>query len=101
MAIKKNTKKADAPKVEYNVSVKRAKEFDNGIALDLIVNGVNIYGCWYRTYEDRDKPGEERSFIAFPSRKGNDGKYYQYAWFPIDDVLLTDIEKKIETALEG
>lgn len=102
MAIKREKKntKADAQGVEYKVSIKRAREFDNGIALDLIVNGVNIYGCWYRTYEDREKPGEEKSFIAFPSRKGSDGKYYQHAWFPIDDELLAEIEKKIEAALD-
>lgn len=102
MAIKRTAKKEteqQAPAITYDVEVTRAREFDNGIALDLTVNGVKIYGCWYRTYEDRKKPGDEKAFIGFPSRQGSDGKYYQHAWFPVSDELLADIEKQIEAKL--
>lgn len=100
IARKKNdAKKADAAEVSYNVEVLRAKDTGKDIAVDMEVNGVKVYGCWYRTYEDREHPGDEKSFIAFPSRKGTDGKWYQYAWFPINDELLADIEKKIEAKL--
>lgn len=107
MAIKVNTKaaktakkeKEDAPQIEYNVEVTRAKSFDNGISIDMVCNGVKIYGAWYRTYEDRKNPGDEKAFIGFPSRQGNDGKYYQHCWFPISEDLLQDIEKQIEVKL--
>lgn len=98
MAIK-SKKVAEEKAVKYDVEVRRAKEFDNGISIDIEVNGVKIYNVWYRTYEDRKNPGDEKAFLGFPSRKGNDGKYYQYCWFPVSDELLADIEKKIEEKL--
>lgn len=99
MAIAKK-KAAAKDATNYEVTVLKAREFDNAIAVDMEVNGVKIYGSYYRTYEDREKPGDEKSFISFPARKGNDGKWYQYAWFPIGDELLADIEKQIEEKLD-
>ena len=93
------TTKKDLSGIKYDVEITKAKEFDNAIAIDMIVNGVKLYGSYYRTYEDRKKPGEETAFISFASRKGNDGKYYQHYWFPIDDELLQEIEKQIEVKL--
>lgn len=95
--VKKSEKKEAA--VNYTVTVMRAKQLDNCIGIDLQVNGVKIYNCFYRTYEDRDNPGDEKAFIAFPSRKGSDGKWYQYAWFRVDEAVLQDIEKQIESLL--
>lgn len=98
----KNKKKDEELHV-YDVEILKVKDFSKDgktcIAVDLQVNGVKIYGCWYRVYEDRKKPGEEKGFISFPSRQGSDGKYYQYAWFPISEDLLQDLEKQIETML--
>lgn len=103
MAIKKNSSSAakaeKAESIKYDVEVTRAKEFDNGISIDMMCNGVKIYGAWYRTYEDRKNPGDEKAFIGFPSRQGNDGKYYQHCWFPISDELLKEIEKQIEVKI--
>ena len=93
---KKNTKKENTAKYEVNVT--RAKEVSSGdIALDLEVNGVSIYGSFYVT---REVDGKETSFISFPSRKGSDGKYYKYVYFPINDEQLSDIEKQIEAVME-
>lgn len=104
MAIKKTTKKvATEDNQVYDVEILRAKDLSKdgktSIALDMKVNGVKIYSCWYRVYEDRKKPGEEKGFIAFPSRQGSDGNWYQYAWFPISEELLKDLEGQIEKKL--
>lgn len=103
MAIKKTAAKKSEDSFVYDVEVIRVKDFTKdgktAISLDLMVNGVKIYGCWYRVYEDRKKPGEEKGFISFPSRLGSDGKYYQHAWFPISEDLLEKLEKEIEKKL--
>lgn len=83
--------------IKYDVKVIRATECKSGdIALDLEVNGVTIYGCFYIT---RQTKNGEASFVAFPQRKGSDGKYYKYVYFPISDELLSEIEKEIEVLI--
>lgn len=104
MAIKGGSKKkTEENATVYQVEVLRVKDFSKdgktAISVDLEANGVKIYGCWYRVYEDRKKPGEEKGFIAFPSRQGSDGKYYQHAWFPVSEDLLEEIEKQINEKL--
>lgn len=82
---------------EYKIEVTRAKELESGdIALDLVVNGVSIYGAFYVT---REVDGKEASFLSFPSRKGSDGKYYKYVYFPMNDAQLAKLEKDIEAAI--
>jgi len=82
---------------EYDIKVTRAKELESGdIALDLVVNGVSIYGAFYVT---REVKGKEESFISFPNRKGSDGKYYKYVYFPMNDAQLAQLEKDIEAAI--
>lgn len=86
---------------EYNVKVTRVKDFTKdgktSIACDLEVNGVTIYGCYYR--EGTDKNGKEYSMISFPSKKGADGKYYHHAYFKISDELLKHIAEQIDSLL--
>ena len=41
----------------------------------------------------------KESFISFPARKGNDGNYYNHAWFKISDELRAEIEKQIEAMI--
>lgn len=80
---------------EYSVKVTRAKETKEGIvAFDMLVNGVAIYGCWYR--EGKTKDGKEYQLISFPSHKGGDDKYYNYAWFKITDELKSDIIEQLQ-----
>lgn len=95
MAIKK---KENAEEQTYNVEVTRAHEFKSGdISFDCIVNGVTLYGL---TYINADaKRNIKEPFISFPSRKGSDGKYYNYCWFNITDELFSAIEKQIEGVL--
>ena len=94
---RKNNKDEKQNTHAYTIEVSRAKELDSGdIALDLIVNGVSIYGAFYVT---REVDGKETSFLSFPSRKGSDGKYYKYVYFPMNDQQLSQLEKGIEAAI--
>lgn len=72
------------------IVVKRAKEFDWGISFDMIVNDVTIYGCKLITNK------EDETFVAFPSRKGTDGKYYNYAYVKLSEEETNDIVAQIE-----
>ena len=95
MALKNNVKAEDTMK--YNVKVERAHRFPDGaISIDMTVNGVKIWGAYYRTKKD----DPDSAFIAFPSRKGSDGTYYKNCSFPVSDVLLADIEDQIDSLLE-
>lgn len=96
MAIKKTQKAAEEQTL--NVEVTRAHEFKSGdISFDCNVNGVTLYGL---TYINADpKRNIKEPFISFPSRKGSDGKYYNYCWFKITDELFSAIEKQIEGIL--
>lgn len=83
---------------EYNVQVKRAHEFDSGdIGFDMVVNGVSIYNCTYKSGTSKD--GKDYSFVSFPSRKASDGNYYNFAYFKVSDEVLQDIETQIEKLL--
>lgn len=91
MAIsKKNTE----VKQNYVAKVTRVKVFENGgIKFDMVVNGITIYNCSYIEKGDS-------AFISFPSRKDSKtDKYFSHCYFPIDDELLADIEKQIESLM--
>ena len=93
-------KKSENKKPENNFElhdweVTRAHEFDGGnISFDLRVNGVMIYGLTLVWNED-----QKDYWTSFPARTGKDGKYYKHAWFPIDEALQANIEKRIEELL--
>ncbi len=57
--------------------VKNPKIYDWGITYNLELNGVMIYGC--RLIETK-RDGKDVEFVGFPARKGNDDKYYNYAY---------------------
>lgn len=81
---------------KYEIKVTRAKEFKDSIAFDMEVNGVSIYGCWYR---EGTKNGKDWTMISFPSHKSGDGKYYNYAWFAITEDIKKDIIEQIKKVL--
>ena len=102
MAIKKNSKKeAETKEVkQLEITVKRAKDFSDDektcIAIDLEVNGVTIYNCWYR--EGKKKDGTDYSMVAFPSREDpkNKGKYYNHAYVQLSNEDIENIAEQIE-----
>ena len=63
------------------------------MAFDMVVNGVNIYGCWYREGESN---GKEYELISFPSQKAENGKYYNFAWFKIEDDVKANIIEQLQ-----
>ena len=74
-----------------------AKENECSIVFDMKVNGVTIYGCWYRT--GSDKNGEDYEMVSFPSQKGKDGKYYSHAYVQLQQSDIDLISKQIESLL--
>ena len=79
----------------YDVKVTRAKEIKEGtVVFDMVVNGITIYGCWYR--EGKSKEGNDYQIISFPSQKADNGKYYNHCWFKIEDSLRDDIVAQLQ-----
>lgn len=79
-------------KVE-SFTVSNVKEWrENDITFTLAVNGVTIYNCRVISYKDRD-------FIAFPSRKGSDDKYYNIAYVSLskeaEEAILAEVERQL------
>lgn len=94
--MKKSEKKTPENNFDLQAwEVLRAHEFDGGnISFDMKVNGVTIYGMGLIWNADR-----KEYWVSFPARKGKDGKYYKHAWFPVDEALQANIEKRIEEML--
>ena len=81
--------------VTYKAIVLKAKELKEGrIVFDMEVNGIKIYGCWFIEYTN--KKGEDGTIVSFPSYKGSNGEYYNYAWFPISKGIKEDIKTQLE-----
>lgn len=97
---KPNTSKESKEKKEStfkvdSFEVSRAKCWDNGgVTFDLEVNGMKIYGC-------RVSEGKNGDFISFPSRKGSDGKYYNYVYIPFQEEDQKTILEAVEVAING
>lgn len=72
-----------------SVSVIRAHEFESGdVSASIKINGIIINGV--RIMSTKDGAHE---FLAMPSRKGSDGKYYEHVHCPLCD---EDTEKIID-----
>lgn len=96
---KPETKKSNERKTidvnEYEVSKVRIHDESGTVFFNLFLNGVTIYGCTVGTTKDG------HDFIAFPSRKGKDGKYYSIAYASISDEDQDKILKDVETQLNS
>lgn len=97
MAIK--TKKTEGNYIEYKVTVEKAIQCKNdSILVDLDVNGVKIYSCFYKVI--KTSAGKEMGVIDFPQHKSGDN-WYKYAYFFIKPELMDDIESQIEAKLNA
>lgn len=81
-------------KVYHAFEIKRAKAFENGgVSFDMVVDGwITIYNCTVVA-------GKGGDFISFPSRKGSDGKYYNYVYFDVreyQDEILEKVQAKLD-----
>lgn len=93
--MKSTNKKTESTKVAYSVKVIRAKEVKDGTAVfDMEVNGITIYGCWYREYTNKE--GKDGVMISLPQYKGTDGNYYNHCFFPISKELREEICTQVE-----
>ena len=91
---KTNEKKdhGDVFKVD-NVRYMEGKDGKPGVAFfTLIYHDMKIYSCKVVT-------GKNGDFIAFPSSKGNDGKYYNSVWLELSEGDTKSIIKMVEDAL--
>lgn len=99
---KTENKETEAAQV-LAIEVLRAKDFTEdgkdgcSISFDMKVNGVTIYGCWYR--EGKDKNKEDYQLVSFPSKQGKDGKYYSHAYVKLQQSDIDLISKQIESLL--
>lgn len=84
-------KEKDVIKVT-SVNVTRVKNFDGFVVFDMQLNGIIIYGC--RVIET-----EKGDFIAFPSKKGKDGNYYNICYARIGKEEQAAILKTVESML--
>lgn len=87
----KENKEASAPVVN-DLKVLRAKEYQDNVFMDLEINGVTIYGC-------RFVEGSKGNFVSFPSHKGKDGKYYNYAYIKLDEAMIQLIDEELDKLL--
>ena len=92
MAIKKKSETGSNKQEKAKVKVLHAYQYKTGdIGFSMEYKGVSFYNLVYKVESDKiDTP-----FVSFPSRKGKDGKYYNYYWFKIGDDMLEDIELQI------
>ena len=70
---------------------------NGGITFSLRIEGpitAEIYGC-------RIKSSRNGEFVAFPQRKGQDGKYYRHAWLQLTDDQTDEIISAVYDALES
>ena len=83
-------------KVE-SFSVKNSHEWAGGaVTTTLTLNGITIYNV--RIMQTHDGNHE---FLAFPSRKGNDNKYYPYVYVALSDEDTAKIIEAIDNDLSA
>lgn len=91
----KGSKKSNETKREYECVVTRAKEIKEGtVSFDMEVNGVKVYGCWYK--EGTNKDGKDYQIVNLPQEKGRDGKYYSIAWIPMSKEVRENIIEQLQ-----
>jgi DNA-binding cell septation regulator SpoVG len=78
--------------VNVNAKVTRANQVNDTVFFDLELNGVSIYGL-------KVVEGSKGDFISWPSHKGKDGKYYNYAWCKLSDEQQNEIIHQVEEML--
>lgn len=77
-----------------SVSVANVRPTNYGVFFTLILNGVAINNCKVGISKD----GEE--FIALPSNKGKDGKFYSIVYFRFSNEDQNDILNMVADAME-
>lgn len=80
--------------MKSDIVVRNVRAWDNGgVTFDMEVRGITIYAM-------RVVSGQNGDFVSFPSRKGNDNKYYNHVYFPMDKELQDNILTKVSETWE-
>lgn len=75
------------------IKVVRASEYNETTFFDMVVNGVTIYGCTFKT-------GKNGDFVSFPSHKSaKDGKYYNHVYVDLSKEEIADIDSQLDELL--
>lgn len=78
--------------INVEAKVTRANQVGETVYFDVVINGVTIYGC-------KVVEGKNGDFVSFPSHKGKDDKYYNYAYIKLTDEQTAGIVKQVEEML--
>ena len=78
----------EAVPVQYKVL--RVHPYKRTTFFDVEINGVFIYGC---TIVD----GQNGSFIGWPVRKSDDGRWYKHVYVPLTEDDLQGIIDAVDT----
>lgn len=70
---------------------------DGSTTFALTIHGVTIYGMRVVSFTDQ-RDGQRKRFVAFPKRKGNDGKYYHIAYYKLTDSEEIEILHLVDIA---
>lgn len=82
-----------------NISVSHVMQWSDGsVTFALTIHGVTIYGMRVVGFTDK-RSGQYQRFVAFPKRKGNDGKYYHIAYYKLSDTEETEILRMVDNAV--
>lgn len=80
------------------ISVSHVMQWNDGsVTFALTIHGVTIYGMRVVGFTDK-RTGQHKRFVAFPKRKGNDGKYYHIAYYKLSDTEETEILRMVDNA---
>lgn len=81
-----------------NISVSHVMNWQDGsTTFALTIHGVTIYGMRVIRFTDK-RSGQHKRFVAFPQRKGNDGKYYHIAYYKLTDSEENEILRQVDNA---
>ena len=97
MAERKSSKTASETKKglkSFEFSITRVYEMKSGdILFDAVVNEINLYGMAV-------KKGDKGEWVAMPSRKGNDDKYYKHFYLNLDDKQIDELIQAVFDKLD-
>ena len=80
-----------------NIKVERAIRFESGdVGFNMIYNGVILYRLTRKTGVDEEG---EYFWFAFPTYKGNDGRYWKYFYVKFTEEEQELINEQIEDLL--
>ena len=81
-----------------NIKVERAFKFKSGdVGFDMTYKGVSLYRLTRKTGVDDEG---EYFWIAFPTYKGNDGRYWKYYYIKFTEEEQEIINDQIEELLK-